>query len=232
MNVKYQYGVFDNLSSVVTDYIKNKILTGDLKEGDRILEIEVANEFNISRAPVRESIKELENQGLLVSIPRKGTFVAKFSMEDIEEIFDIRLQLENSVLEILINEEKLREDDFEQLNAIVKEMENIAKSELDDRLKLIRINELDIEFHNFLWKKSGSKRRHKILSDLYCQLRMAMLVDTRLTGDLTKTATEHYIILESLKAGNLEECKKSLYNHIHTSNQEKNNKISYKSRQL
>ena len=88
----------ENLSSVVGDYIKEAILAGTYKEGDRILETEVALKLGISRAPVREGIKELAKEGVVTIIPRKGTHVTKFNVNDIKEVFDIRLLLENDIL--------------------------------------------------------------------------------------------------------------------------------------
>ncbi|HSH36157.1 GntR family transcriptional regulator, partial [Schnuerera sp.] len=82
-----------SLSDIVIDYITKKILTGEYKEGDRILESKIAESLEISRAPVREGIIELQNQGLLKYIPRKGNFVTKMTMEDVKEVFDIRLLL-------------------------------------------------------------------------------------------------------------------------------------------
>jgi len=104
-----------NLSDIVIDYIMKKIFTGEYREGDRLLESKIAEELNISRSPVREGIIELQNQGLVKYIPRKGNFITKMTMEDIKEIFDIRLLLENDIIEILINEKKLTEADFANL---------------------------------------------------------------------------------------------------------------------
>lgn len=203
-----------NLSEIVVDYIKNKILTGKYKEGDRILEMKIAEELNISRAPVREGIIELQNQGLLKFIPRKGNYVTRITLEDIKEIFDIRLLLEYSVIEILIKENKLKKNDFLTLTNIIDQMMDIAKSEGDIEDRTIKINDLDMKFHNYLWEKSGSKRRVKILRDLFLQLQMAMVFDTRMTGDLEVTASDHYSIIEYLKEGNIEKTKQALKDSI------------------
>lgn len=203
-----------NLSEIVVDFIKHKILTGKYKEGDHISEVEVAEELNISRAPVREGIKELQNQGLIKFIPRKGNYVTRMTLEDVKEVFDIRLLLEYSVIEILINEKKLNEKDFELLNGMVNKMVEVAKDPGDLEEKTLKINELDMSFHKFLWDKSGSKRRVKILTDMYLLLQVAMVFDTKMTGNLEITASDHYIIIECLKEGNISECKKALKNHI------------------
>lgn len=204
----------ENLSKVVVDYIKEMILAGVYKEGDHILETEVAQTLGISRAPVREGIKELENEGVVTVVPRKGTYVTKFTMEDIKEVFDIRLLLENNILEILIEEDKLKEEDFKLLEGIVDEMINIVNGSEDLIRKTIMLNRKDMEFHKFLWQKSGSKRRVEILEGLFFQLRVAMLYDTNETGDLLVTATDHNEIIEYLRSKDLEKCKKAFREHI------------------
>ena len=161
-----------NLSDIVIDYIMKKIFTGEYREGDRLLESKIAEELNISRSPVREGIIELQNQGLVKYIPRKGNFITKMTMEDIKEIFDIRLLLENDIIEILINEKKLTEADFAKLTQIVDEMVDIATSDLSVSEKVLGINEKDIEFHTYIWNKSESKRRVKILTDLFISLNL------------------------------------------------------------
>jgi DNA-binding GntR family transcriptional regulator len=203
-----------NFSSIVVDYIKEKILTGEYKDGDHVSETLVAKELEMSRAPVREGIKDLQNQGLIIFKPNKGNYVAKITLDDVKEIFDIRLQLEDSILEILIKQNKLTDQDFAVLSSMVDDMVNALNTDEDFEHKSVNINQKDVEFHKFLWNKSESKRRVKILSDLYAQLQMAMVIDTRFTGDLESTAKDHYEIVEALKKGDLEESKKALRNHI------------------
>lgn len=204
----------DNLCSVVVDYIKEMILSGSYKAGDHVLESEVALKLGISRAPVREGLKELEKEGIVTVLPRKGTYITKFTLEDIKEVFDIRLLLENNILEILVNQDRLKEDDFKALEEIVNKMVKIANSNEDELQKAILINMKDMEFHKFLWQKSGSSRREEILSGIFFQLRMAMLYDTNKTGNLFITATDHYEIIKHLRNGDLESCKRALREHI------------------
>ncbi len=204
----------ENLCSVVVEYIKEKILTGQYERGERILETEVAQALGISRAPVREGIKELDNEGIVTIVPRKGTFVSKFTLEDIKEVFDIRLLLENNIIEILINEERLNDKDFITLENIVQEMINVVNTPGDMTKKSLMLNERDVDFHRYIWNKSGSKRRVEILEKMHFQLRMAMLYDTKETGDLLVTAIDHYEIIKHLKNKDLENCKKALKEHI------------------
>lgn len=204
----------ENLNSVVVDYIKEAILNGEYKVGDHINESEVANILGISRAPVREAIRELENDGILTTMPRKGTYVTEYSLEDIKEVFDIRLLLENNINKILIYENKLIEDDFIHLEKIVKDMVDIAESSLDNEKKSLLINKKDMDFHRFIWQRSGSQRRVKILESMFFQLRIAMLYDMKKTGDLILSATDHYEIIESLRSKDIDRCKMALREHI------------------
>lgn len=206
--------VHQSLSEMVTEYIKNKILLGEYKEGYRVIEAKIAEELGISRAPVREGIKELENQGLIKIVPRKGTFVTRMSPEDVREIFDIRLLLENDVLEILIRNRLLSAEDFATLENIIQEMVLVTLENADEAHKILKINQKDMEFHRFLWEKTGSARRLRILQNLYSQLQMAMVIDTRLTGDLEKTVKDHYNIFQYLQAHDVEKSKEALRNHI------------------
>lgn len=208
-----------NLSKIVVDYIKESILSGLYKEGDHILETEVANTLGISRAPVREAIKELEKEGIVQTLPRRGTFVTRFSLEDIREVFEIRMLLENNIFKILIHENRLSARDYAKLENLVHDMERIANSREDDREKSIKLNLKDMEFHRYLWNKSGSKRRVQILEQIFFQLRMAMLYDTNETGDLTKTATDHYEIINALKRKDISKCREALEKHIITYNE-------------
>ena len=204
----------ENLNSIVVDYIKEEILAGNYKIGEHIYEGEVAMKLGISRAPVREAIRELENEGILTTKPRKGTYVTDYTLEDMKEVFDIRLLLENNINKILIYEDKLTEKDFKHLNHLVQEMVNIAESSYDDNKKSILINKKDMDFHRFIWQKSGSQRRVKILESMFFQLRVAMLYDMYETGNFLQSATDHYDIIEALRSKDIDKCKKALREHI------------------
>ncbi len=204
----------ENISAIVTDYIKERIMTGKYAEGDHIPQTVIARELEISRGPVREGIKELQNQGVIDFVPRTGNFVACFTTEDKKEIFDIRLMIEGAMLEQLIKESKLGEEDFTHLTKIVEEMVQISECEWDMVEKAAQMSKKDIEFHRYIWKKSGGKRKIEILENLHFQLQMAMIYDTKFGGNLPITAKEHYDIIRCLKTGDIKNCKSVLKEHI------------------
>jgi len=204
----------DNLCVVVADFIKEQILTGRYKAGDHVLEQEIAGTLGISRSPVREGIKELEKEGIVTVTPRKGTCITSFTTKDIKEVFDIRILHENDIFRILIEEDRLTGADFETLETMVANMIAVVESQRDEVAKAVLINQMDMEFHRYIWGKTDSKRRMNILQGIYFQLRIAMLYDTDKTGDLMLTATSHLKIVEALRMKDLEACKKALVDHI------------------
>lgn len=220
MNSQRSYQT-QSLKDVAVDYLTQKIMTGEYKPNEKINEVQISKELGISRAPIREGIKELSSQGLVKQIPRKGTYVVELTEKDVKEIYEIRISIENSIIEKVITENKLRTKDFDCLNQKIKLMEKIASSEADFNTKKIKINREDIKFHKYIWEKADSPRRLEILFDLHRQLQMAMLFDTEMTGDLKNTAETHHAIVKYLKAGDIAKTQAALVDHIEMYNLEK-----------
>jgi len=212
--------VHENLNRRVVEFLREEILwSGRLRHGQHIQEMEIAEQLNISRAPVREALRELEHEGLVEYVPRKGTYVASFDKDDLAEIVDIRFTLESRVYESIIKNRSLNEEDFRKLRSIIDVMVALAGGEAAQDEKTAAVAEQDIKFHRYLWKKSARKWSYRILSDLYYQLRLAMKEDwikeTDILQDMEKSATMHYDIVDSLEAGDLERAKEVLLHHIY-----------------
>ena len=82
------------LRDLVFENLREAILKGDLNPGDRLMEVQLANKLGVSRTPVREAIRKLELEGLVIMLPRKGAYVADMSLKDIIEVLEIRASLE------------------------------------------------------------------------------------------------------------------------------------------
>ncbi|MGM0445658.1 MAG: GntR family transcriptional regulator [Bacillota bacterium] len=205
-----------SLKSEVADYLKEQIFLENYVGGDRIVETNVADELDVSRAPVREAIKELENQGLVETVPRKGTFVVEFNQDEIQELFDIRVMLEERVFKILIKENLLTKDDFDYLEDLVNEMVQISQSNKDKNEKIVLVNKRDMKFHSYLWKKSKSKWTNKILTTLYYQLQLAMIIDAKKEENLKEASLKHKDIIKCLKEHSVKRTKQAVIDHIRT----------------
>lgn len=206
----------DTLSERVADYIRRHILYMDtFKDGDHILETEIAEKLDVSRATVRDALKDLEKQGIVEIIPRRGTYVAAFDHNDMIEILELRCMCESYIFETLISGNLLKEPDFILLKKIIDEMVEFPRSSSESEIsKSIAFSTKDLEFHCFLWKKSGSKLFYQVLSDNYYRLRLAMMQDMMLERNMEQTAVMHYDILNALKNQNLSDAKSYLRKHI------------------
>ncbi|KRT36398.1 GntR family transcriptional regulator [Acetomicrobium hydrogeniformans] len=217
----------ESLSQKVAEFLREEILwSGKYHKGQHVEESEIAERLNISRAPVREALRELENQGLLIYVPRKGTFIPNFDHDDMMEILDIRYMIESRVFEILIKKDMLTEEDFSNLRKIVDDMVASARSDEPMEKKISAFSEYDITFHKYLWETSGRKWSNRILRDLYYQLRLAMMQDLIMEQDIELSAVMHYDIIDSLKHKDLDRAKKMLVKHILSLNREYSDNIS------
>lgn len=205
-----------SLSGKVVDYLKKEIFMENYTGGDRIPESKIAEELNISRAPVREAFKELENMGFVEIVSRKGTFVVDFKESEVQELYEIRVILEEKIFKKLVENKTLTEDDFEYLEELVEDMVKIAKSDKNENEKVYEVNKLDMKFHRYLWCKSESKWTIKILTTLYNQLQLAMILDAKKEENLVKASLKHKKIIASLRNDDLEGTINAVIEHIKT----------------
>lgn len=109
------------LKMVALKQIKEALQSGKLKPGDRIVEAELAREMGISRFPIREAISSLEKEGLVVTLPFKGTYVSQFDEEDLEELYTLRSALEELAVRLLV--QKISSKEIKKLDSVLKAME-------------------------------------------------------------------------------------------------------------
>lgn len=148
-----------SLVGQITEFLKNSIIEGQLKSGQRLVENELQRKFKVSRGPIRESFRILEKNGLLINIPRKGTYVRKITKKFIEETFPIRALLEGFASRIAVSHLKIKD---------IKEME-LALSNMTDA-----VNKNDFKsylkyhskFHEIFIKASGNEMLIEILENL------------------------------------------------------------------
>ncbi|MDI9391298.1 MAG: GntR family transcriptional regulator, partial [Synergistota bacterium] len=144
---------YKNLSAVVRDKVIELILFSDkYKPGDWLNESDIALELEVSKAPVREALRELAAKGLVKMVPRKGSYVAAFSEAEIEELYNLRFFLEMQIYKDIIEKKRLKEDDLAHLAHLVDEMVASSKEEALKEAILPKFIALDIEFHQYLWR--------------------------------------------------------------------------------
>lgn len=150
--------------------IREAILMGRLKPGDRLNEQRLCDELGISRPPLREAIRSLEHSGLVYSVPRRGSFVRVLTGHDVEEIYAVRCALEGMAAELII--ESSSEQEIDDLEQLVLKMETRGRGALPETIKM------DLEFHRKLVMLSRNETLIGMWSQLASQLHLALtLVD-------------------------------------------------------
>lgn len=199
-----------SLAEVVENYIQDMIIRGIYKNGNRLVESDIAEKLNISRGPVRDALKILEQKGVVDLEPRKGARVCNFTTKDFIEIMEIRLLIESSIIESLIEKKVLSKEDFSSLKVIVDKMVEAVKSNISHQEKLLLVNKYGITFHQYIWEKSKSKRRKNILNSMYFQLKLAMQYKINMENDILQYSLKYYDILSNLENGDIKGYSKEL----------------------
>lgn len=194
------------LREVVFETLRDAIIQGRLKPGERLMEIQLAEEMGVSRTPVREAIRKLELEGFLVMVPRRGVYVAGISMKDIVDVFEIRAALEG--LAAGLAAERITDEELEELErALVKTAEAIY-SNLD------AVVETDVYFHDLIYRASRNQRLIQMVSNLQDQIHRFRTTSLSQPGRTKVAIEEHKKIVEALAERNVELAQNLARDHI------------------
>lgn len=193
-----------SLTAVVLDDIRRRILTGDFRPGERINESEIALKLGISRSPVREAFRVLEGEGLITTLPRKGSFITEISAQDVEELFEIREILECHAIECIRKRAKKSPD---ELRALIEEVGR-------ELLRKPDIFTVISGFHFSLVELSNNYRLIELYKILGVSLRRYQLIYLSKKGQRDVSLEHHQVIVDALKGGNYSDIKKLLKRHI------------------
>jgi DNA-binding GntR family transcriptional regulator len=193
----FEKAVSRTLRTEVVDMLRDAIVTGKLKPGERLKENGLASQMSVSRSPIREAFRQLEQEGLIISIPNQGSFVKVFDEDDVREIFTLRAALEDLACEIILKEKKLQPDDLERLEAYIEQQKEAVEAWDFDRL-----TKLDMDFHEFICKKSGLERLLKMWQSLRAQIQVLFYQRFRTLDWVPDTVdVDHSAILDALRQG-------------------------------
>ena len=181
------------LRDVVFNTLRQAILKGELKPGERLMEIQLANKLGVSRTPVREAIRKLELEGLVLMIPRKGAEVAEITRQDMEDVLEVRTALE----ELAVKDACDHITDA-QLSELKKASNEFKKALLEGK-DLVTCADADMHFHDVINSATNNRRLIQMLNNLSEQMyryRMEYLKDERTHKTLIE---EHDAIRRALK---------------------------------
>lgn len=172
------------------------MIEGQLKPGERIVESALAVELGLGKTVVREALYKLEDQGFVTRIPNKGTFVTKFSPVDIDQIFQIRCELEGLAVDLV--RQRLPQVDLGGLWKHVSGMQTTAAA-----ADLAAFYQHDLEFHLSIWRLAGNPFLVQVLEKMIVPLFAFFIMrNTRATAeDLRRNASRHAAIVDALAKG-------------------------------
>jgi DNA-binding GntR family transcriptional regulator len=178
----------------VAKQIREAIETGKLKSGERLIENDLANGMQVSRSAIRESIRYLEKEGLVISTPFRGAQVAEFTDKDLEDLYALRMALEELAIKTLIK--TINEEKKKRLQGIVAGMQQVAKNG-----GIEEIIEADLGFHRAICELSGNRRLLEAWLNLSHQLRAFIALKDQLYDDESPEMTLglHYPVLDAIK---------------------------------
>lgn len=195
------------LSELIADQIKQSIWNKELQFGDRLLETELAEKFDVSRSTIREALKILEIEELVISKSRKGTYITQFSDKDLDEITELRTMIESHAFIDAIP--RLEMKHLQELEKITEKMKKGA-----DREDWSELFDLDMQFHSYVVNLSGNSRIVKIYDSLQVQIRTVLMHLGQYYSSFQSFYNEHQDLLDGLKTKDVQVVKEKVRNHI------------------
>lgn len=198
-----------SLREIVFETIRSAIVHGDLKPGERLMEVQLADELGVSRTPVRESIRKLELEGLVKMVPRKGAYVTPMSVTDLVEMMEIRGALEGLVARLAA--ENATDEEVKALRESNDGFENaIGNGDYDG------IIDYDIAFHELLYKACGNNRLRSMIHSLREQMLRMRVEYVHNVTDMHPLRGQHRAIIDGVAGGDSDAAEAAAKAHIAT----------------
>jgi DNA-binding GntR family transcriptional regulator len=198
-----------NLAAQVADRLVEGIADGRLKSGQRLIESDLAADLGISRIPVREALRELESQGLLVSRPHRGIRLIEFDAAWLQQLYEMRVALERVSWRHAAAAYRREPARLARLDALIERMRGAV--EQGDRQA---VNRTDIAIHEALCEESGSP----LLMTLWRAIRRHVLIvfaqETSDAADLRAILDQHVRLRSLLRSGNEQDLERELQDHV------------------
>ena len=191
------------LTDDVVDQIRHAILSGKIPPGSRLIEEDLAASLQVSRGPVRQAIFRLQQEGLVVHEPHRGATVGQISEDDVAEIYSLRLALERLAIEHAIR--KAGDKELDDIELVLKRYRDTPRAAIDRRV----VAELDIDFHDAIFRAAGSWRLYRAWETLRSQLMMFLMLRDALPDDyLDSWLGDHQLLVDVIRARHVGKAQK------------------------
>ncbi|MCM1123139.1 MAG: GntR family transcriptional regulator [Eubacterium sp.] len=200
------------LRDVVFNTLRKAILTGELKPGERLMEIHLANRLGVSRTPIREAIRKLELEGLVIMIPRRGAEVAQITEKDLRDVLEVRRALDALCVELACD--RISAEEKKQLKEACEEFERATETK-DATI----IAKADVELHDIIVHATGNERLIQLINNLSEQMYRYRFEYIKEENRHDNLVNEHRMIYESIIRHDKEGAARAA--KLHIDNQEK-----------
>ena len=207
MNFEVNMNEYLPLRDVVFNTLRKAILRGELKPGERLMEIQLANKLGVSRTPIREAIRKLELEGLVLMIPRKGAEVAQITEKNMQDVLEVRKALEE--LSVQLACERITSEQIEQMKEAAEDFRKVLKSG-----DVTKIAEADVKFHDVIFEATNNQRLVTLLNNLREQMYRFRVEYLKQKECYPQLLDEHEKLIALISGGNVEEACEIMGRHI------------------
>lgn len=195
------------LRDVVFNTLRQAILKGELAPGERLMEIQLAERLGVSRTPIREAIRKLELEGLVLMVPRKGAEVAKISEKSLRDVLEVRRSLEELAIELAC--QRMSQEAVEELEKKQEEFKSAVENG-----SAMDIAETDEAYHDVIYKGTCNDRLVQMINNLREQMYRYRLEYIKDEDKRQILLLEHDNILKAVRQRKVQEAKEAMREHI------------------
>lgn len=200
------------LRDVVFKTLRQGILTGELKPGERLMEIHLAKRLGVSRTPIREAIRMLELEGLVIMVPRKGAQVAQITQKSLKDVLEVRRTLDGLAAELAC--ERMTDTELENLRRACVDFEMATRSR-----DFTKIAHTDVKLHDCIVYATGNSRLVQIVNNLSEQMYRYRFEYIKDISSHSRLIEEHRMLLKAIEARDRVKAVEAA--KLHIDNQEK-----------
>ncbi len=202
-----------SLTERAVNYLESLIIDGSLPPGERLVEARLAEHFNISRGPIREAFRILEGDGLVVTIPRKGTFVTEITPKEVRDIYSIRAALE--ALAVRLSVPAFDERDLKNIQDLTDKMEEASRKNNPDVYL-----DLNQEFHHCFIYGNDNEKLHGIYRSFAKKIARFRKIVLSSPGYLARSSGEHHQITRAVLKKDIDVAERYMKIHLETAGNE------------
>ncbi len=192
--------------------LRDEIISGKIVEGEKLVEVQLAEKLEVSRTPVREALRRLEKEGFIKVTPHVGAFIKVVTEKDIEEYLEVREALETKAIQLACN--KQNKKCIHKLELIQNKMRKIIEGN-----RVERMAQLDEQFHEYIFCATENDLLYRTFNHIRDQMYRYRVLYLKNETNHKKILEEHDLILEAIKNENVEDGIRHIHNHLENQKQ-------------